>query len=185
MKRIRNFKIVILFLLLFCANTIFSEEAEEPVKKKKSRNSLIMLRLSDWDVILTLSSIEWGTPDRWSITSRYIHEMEKERNGKTWLHNLGLFLSPGVSGGRLGVDYLVIYTPDSWGDFALLGDLRAVLLRTWGNPLSTSSDATFAGAEFKICLSFLLNVSAGYYSPIENTNENISPFWGFHLGVGI
>ena len=176
-------KITILFLLLLCSNMIFSEEAEEPVKKKESRKSWIMLRLSDRDVILTLSSIEWGTPDRWSITSRYIHDLDKERNGKTWLNNVGVFLSPGFSGGRLGIDYLVIYTPDSWGDFALMGDLRGVLLRTWGNPLSTSSDATFAGAEIKICLSFLLNVSAGYYSPI--TNENSKSFWGFHFGVGI
>lgn len=175
--------IIILFLLLFCANMIFSEEAEEPVKKKESRKSWIMLRLSDRDVILTLSSIEWGTPDRWSITSRYIHDLDKERNGKTWLNNAGVFLSPGFSGGRLGVGYLVIYTPDSWGDFALMGDLRGVLLRTWGNPLSTSSNTTFAGAEIKICLSFLLNVSASYYSPI--TNENTKPFWGFHFGIGI
>ena len=42
MKRI----IVILFLLLFFTNTILSQESEKPVKKRESRNSWIMLRLT-------------------------------------------------------------------------------------------------------------------------------------------
>ena len=179
MKRV----MVILSLLLLFTNVILSQESEKPITKRRPDNSSIMLHLSDQDVILTISSIEWGTPDRWSITSRYIHKLEKERNGKTLLNNVGIFLSPGFSGGRLGAGYLVIYTPDSWRGFALLGELRGVLLRTWGNPRLTSSKTTFAGAEIKICLLFLLNVSAGYYSPI--TNGNTKSFWGFHIGVGI
>ena len=179
MKRL----IVILFLLLLCANTIFSQESEKPVEKKDSRNSWIMHHLSDQDVILTLSSIEWGTPDRWSITSRYVHMFEKDRDNKTWLNNLSITLSPGISGGRFAIGYQGIYSPASLRDFGLISELRGVLLRTWGNPLSTSSNTTFAGAEMKICLSFLLNVSAGYYSPI--TSENIKSFWGFHFGIGI
>ena len=179
MKRI----IVTIFLLLLFTNTILSEESEKPVKKREPRSSWIMQFLSDQDVILTLSSIEWGTPDRLSITSRYIHMFEKDRDDKTWLNNLSITLCPGISGGRLGVGYLVIYSPESLKDFGLLSELRGVLLRTWGNPLSTTSNTTFAGAEMKICLSFLLNVSAGYYSPI--TNENIKSFWGFHFGIGI
>ena len=162
-------------------NTILSQESEQPVKKRESRNSWIMLHLSDQDVILTLSSIEWGTPDRWSITSRYIHGFEKERKRITWRNSVGISLSPGLSGGRLGVGYLGIYSPASMKALALISELRGVLLRTWGNPLSTSTNSTLVGAEVKICLSWLINVSAGYYSPI--TSENIKSFWGFHFGI--
>ena len=98
---------------------------------------------------------------------------------------MGISLSPGLSGGRLGVGYIGIYSPASMKGFALISELRGVLLRTWGNPLSTSADVTFAGAEVKICLSWLLNVSAGYYSPISDSNKNIKSFWGFHFGIGI
>ena len=134
---------------------------------------------------MPITSIEWGTPDRWSFTSRYIHSFEKERKRRIWHSNFTVFLSPGLSGGRIGAGFLGIYSPSSpkLREFDLLGELRGVLLRTWGNPLSTSFNTTFAGAEMKISLSWLLNFSAGYYSPI--TNEDIKPFWGFHLGIGI
>ncbi|MCK5051396.1 MAG: hypothetical protein KAS53_06650 [Candidatus Cloacimonetes bacterium] len=78
MKRIT----VTLFLLLLFTNTILCQESEKAIKKKEPRNSWIMLHLNDQDVILTLSSIEWRIPDRWSITSRYIHGFDKERKKK-------------------------------------------------------------------------------------------------------
>ena len=58
------------------------------------------------------------------------------------------------------------------------------MLRTWGNPLITNPDNTFAGAEFKISL-FVFSISAGYYSPLVNNKENVKSFWGFHLGLGV
>jgi len=172
-------KRTMLFLMLLCAITIFGEESKE---KPKNRG---FFRITEQDIILPIVSIEWGNPDRLSFTSRYIHDFHKEKKRITWRNNAGIFLSPGLSGGRLGVSYLGIYSPSSpkLRDFALFTELRGVLLRTWGNPLSTSSNTTFAGAEMKICISFLLNISAGYYSPI--TNEDIKSFWGFHIGVGI
>jgi hypothetical protein len=185
MKGIMNYKIVTILLLLLYSNTILSQESEEKDKPKKRPNQSFVFRLSEQDVILPITSIEWGHPDRWSFTSRYIHGFEKERKRRTWINNIGVSLSPGLSGGRLGVNYLGIYSPASLREFALFSELRGVILRTWGNPLSTNPNTTFAGAEIKICLSWLLNTSIGYYSPITKSNENIKPFWGFHFGIGI
>ncbi len=181
MKGIEKYKIVTILLLFLCTNTILSQESE----KKEKPNQGFVFRLSEQDVILPITSIEWGHPDRWSFTSRYIHSFEKERKRRLWQNNLGLSISPGLSGGRLGVGYLGIYSPPSLREFALFIELRSVLLRTWGNPLSTIPNTTFVGAELKICLSWLINLGAGYYSPITNSNENINPFWGFHFGIGI
>lgn len=178
MKRL----IVILFLLLLFTNTIFGPETEQKEKPKKRPNQSLIFKITEQDIIMPIISIEWGQPDRWSITSRYIHNFDKEKKGRTWHNNAGVFLSPGISGGRLGVGYLGIYSPASMRDFSIFSELRGVLLRTWGNPLSTSSNTTFAAAEIKISLFGFLNSSAGYYSPI--TNENIKSFWGFHFGVG-
>ena len=173
------------FLLFLFAYPVWSQESEQTSVQNKSRGSWISHRLSDQDVFLTISSIEWGTPDRWSITSRYVHMFEKDRDNKTWLNNLCIALSPGTAGGRFAIGYQGIYSPKSMQDFAIFSEARLVLLRTWGNPLSTRTNTTFVGAELKICLSWLLSLGVGYYSPITNSNENIKPFWGFHFGIGI
>ena len=176
-------KRTLLFLfLLICVSNNFGEESKE--KKQTGMGKFFLIELSEQDKIMPIILIEWGQPDRWSFTSRYIHDFHKEKTSITWRNNAGIFLSPGISGGRLGVSYLGIYTPssESLQGTGLLSEIRAVMLRTWGNPLSTSSDTTFAGAEIKLCF-FAFNISAGYYSPI--TNDNTKSFWGFHFGVGI
>ncbi|HHE64807.1 MAG TPA: hypothetical protein ENL09_02180 [Bacteroidetes bacterium] len=176
--------ILFLFLLLFCANTIFGEESKE--KKQTGMGKFFLIELSEQDKILPIILIEWGQPDRWSFTSRYIHDFHKEKTSIPWRNNAGIFLSPGISGGRLGISYLGIYTPssESLQGTGLLSEIRAVMLRTWGNPLSTSSDTTFAGAEIKLSF-FVFNISAGYYSPLAIGKEDVSSFFGFHFGIGV
>jgi hypothetical protein len=100
-----------------------------------------------------------------------------------WKNGVGLSLSPGWSGGRIGVDYLGIYLREEMKDFALFTQFRGAILRTWGNPLTASPDNTYAGAEIKFCISFLFDIGAGYYYPISDVRED--PFFGFHIGVGI
>lgn len=185
-----NFRFIInimysVFLLFLFAHLVWSQESEQTEKQKKTRNSRGMLFLSDQDVILPITSIEWGSPDRWSITSRYVHMFQTDRDNKTWLHNLSISLSPGITGGRLGIGYQGIYSPKSMQDFAIFSEARLVLLRTWGNPLSITTKNTFIGAEIRTSISFLLNVGIGYYKQITNQNGNHKDFYGFHVGVGI
>ena len=172
---------LLLLFLLVCVSNIFGEE---PIRKKHSgKGRFFLIELSEQDKILPIILIEWGKPDRWSFTSRYIHDFHKERTSIPWRNNAGIFFSPGVSGGRLGVNYLGIYSPSSKSlqGTGFLSEIRAVLLRTWGNPLITNPDTTFAGGEIKLSF-FVFNISAGFYSPI--TNETTKSFWGFHLGLG-
>ncbi|TKJ40488.1 hypothetical protein CEE37_09245 [candidate division LCP-89 bacterium B3_LCP] len=174
------------FVLIFLfAHPVWSQESEQSTKQKKSQNSRGMLFLSDQDVILPITSIEWGSPDRWSFTSRYVHMFEKDRNNKTWLNNLSITLSPGISGGRFGIGYQSIFPPPSMPDFGVFSEARVVLLRTWGNPLSTVTNRTFVGAEIRGSLSFLFNIGIGYYTQISDANGNREDFYTFHVGVGI
>lgn len=175
-------RLLLFLFLLICVSNIYSEESKK--KKHSGMGKFFLIKLSEQDKIMPIILIEWGQPDRWSFTARYIHDFHKEKTSITWRNNAGIFLSPGVSGGRLGVGYLGIYSPSSKSlqGTGLLSEIRAVMLRTWGNPLSTSSDTTFAGAEFKLSF-FIFNVCAGYYSPISN--KEIEPFWGMHFGIGV
>jgi hypothetical protein len=174
------------FVLIFLfVHPVWAQESEQTTKQKKSGGGRGMLQLSDQDVILPITSIEWGTPDRWSITSRYVHMFEKDRDNKTWLHNLSISLSPGIAGGRLGIGYQGIFSPRSMPDFGVFSEARAVLLRTWGNPLSTVTNRTFVGAEIRSSLSFLINLGIGYYKQISDANGNRKDFYAFHVGVGI
>lgn len=179
-RHILKVSYVISLLLLF-AHPVWNQDSLQTANPKKSS----LFQLSDQDVILPITSIEWGTPDRWSITSRYVHMFEKDRDNKTWLNNLSITLSPGTTGGRFAIGYQGIYTPKSMGDYAILSEVRAVLLRTWGNPLSTLPNRTFVGAEIRTSLSFLFNVGIGYYKQISNLNGDRKDFYGFHFGIGI
>ena len=172
-------------LLFVFASPVWSQESEQTEKQKKSGGGRGMLKLSDQDVIVPITSIEWGTPDRWSITSRYVHLFGEDRDNKTWLHNLSISLSPGISGGRLGIGYQGIFSPRSIQDFAVFSEARVVLLRTWGNPLSASPDQTYIGGELRMSLSFLLNLGIGYFTKISDADGPEEDFYGFHVGIGI
>jgi hypothetical protein len=181
MKRLQALHIVLLLL----GFTLQGWSQDKPPVEKKHHGSWFVSRLSDQDVILTISTIEWGIPDRWSFTSRYIHMFERDRDHKKWLNDLTITLSPGISGGRFGVGYQCIAGFKSMPDFGLLSEARMVLLRTWGNPLSVEADRTLIGAELRTSLSGMLNVSFGHYWPISTPAGSRKPFWGFHVGVGI
>lgn len=176
---------VSVFLLFLFAHPVWSQDSLQTAKQKKSPPPRLMFKLSDQDVILPISSIEWGTPDRWSVTSRYVHMFEKDRGNKTWLNNLSITLSPGISGGRFAIGYQGIFSPRSMPDFGIISEARVVLLRTWGNPLSALSNRTFVGAEFRISLSFLINLGIGYFTQISGSKSDREQFYGFHIGIGI
>ncbi|TFH00880.1 MAG: hypothetical protein E4H13_06320 [Calditrichales bacterium] len=179
------FHIMYTVLLLFLfAYPVCSQESDKTDKTKKSSDSRLMFPLSDQDIILPITSIEWGIPDRWSITSRYVHMFEKDRDNKTWLNNGSIALSLGTAGGRFAIGYQGIYSPKSMQDFAIISEARLVLLRTWGNPLSITSKSSFIGAEIRTSLYFF-NVGIGYYKQITNLNGVQEDFYGFHAGVGI
>jgi len=173
------------FLLFLVVNSVWCQESEQKEKQQKTRKSKLMWRLSEQDVILPITSIEWGIPDRWSFTSRFVHELGKDRDGKEWFHSLCVTVSPGISGGRFAVSYHNIYDPKSSTDFGILSEARIVLLRTWGNPLSTLPNLTFVGAEFRTGFSWLINFGIGYYSQISDSNGSREQFYGLHVGVGI
>ncbi len=175
------------FLLFVSLNTVFCQEREKDKEPKKRPNQGLVFRLSEQDVIIPITSIEWGHPDRWSFTMRYMHSFHKERKRRIWHQGVGISLHPGWSGGRLAFNYSVIYSPPSPSlrEFAVFIHLNATFLRTWGNPLTAITNTTYAGPELKIGVSWVLNVTLGYYSPISNADNNPEPFWGFHFGVGI
>ncbi len=183
--KFRHILYVLVFLLLLFTPQVWSQESEQTEKQEKSQNSRLMFKLSDQDVILPITSIEWGTPDRWSVTSRYVHMFEKDRDNKTWLNNLSITLSPGISGGRFAIGYQGIFSPKSRPDFGIFSEARLVLLRTWGNPLSTETNRTFIGAEIRSSLSFLINIGIGYFTQISTSNGSRERFYGLHIGIGI
>ena len=172
-------------LLFMFSHAGWGQDSEQPAKQEKSQDHRFMLRLSDQDVVLPISSIEWGEPDRWSITSRYTHMFEKDRNNKTWLNSLSISLSPGIAGGRFSIGYLGIYGPKTKKDFGILSEARVVLLRTWGNPLSADPNRTFVGAEIRSSLSGVINIGFGYYRQISDSTGRGEHFYGLHVGFGI
>jgi len=171
-------------LLLTLALPAWSQEEQLAPRKKEHRSWLV---LSDQDTIAPVTSVEWGPPDRWSFTARYIHFFEKDRDYKRWLNNFTVVLSPGTDGGRLGVGYQGTFSPDlvSNPDWAMFVEGRAVLLRTWSNPLETEANRTFVGAEIRFAPSVWFNIGSGYYWQVSSSDGSRDSFWGYHVGIGM
>jgi hypothetical protein len=172
------------FLVLLAASSIHGQEAEHAGKRAQASRWFVV-RLSDQDVLLPVSSIEWGTPDRWSLTARYIHMFVKDRADRTVLNNLVIALSPGTAGGRLAIGHQSIVSPRSMPDVHILSEARLVILRTWGNPLSTVADRTFVGGEIRGSPGSVINIGIGYFTQLHNSNGRRDHVLGFHIGVGM
>lgn len=187
MTRERPFQWVCAVLLLFgLAGPAWSQEAGRATRG----GSWFVTNLSDQDVIVAVTSVQWGAPDRWSFTSRYIHMFNKDRDYRRVLHNFSVTLSPGTAGGRLGAGYENIFNtkqhrPGQRGGVTLLSEARVVCLRTWGHPLSTDANRNFVGGEVRTSLAGVVNVGVGYYAPISAADGRPTAFWGLHAGVGM
>lgn len=175
----------IISLLLTFTLPVWTLEAVQPTLHNESQGSWLIARPSDQDVFLLISSIEWGSPDRWSFTSRFVHMFNKDRTNRTWLNNLTFTLCPGTDGGRLGLGYQGILTSRSMIGMTLLNEIRVDLLRTWGNPIATASGRTFVGVELRSSFAGIFNLGTGYYTQISATSDRQGLFWRFHIGVGI
>jgi hypothetical protein len=180
--KFRNIFNLLAFHLFLFVIPVWSQNSEPT--KITIPNSWEVHKLSDQDVVFSISSIEWGTPDCWSITSKYVHMFEKYRDNKKWLNMLTVTLSPGISGGRFGIGYCGMYIPPKMKDLGFPIEIRAVLLRTWGNPLSSPSNCTFVGPELRTSFIFI-GLAIGYYSLISGSSIDRKQFYGFHISVGM
>ena len=104
--------LLILFLLV---NPTLGQDSEPDEQQQKSDNRKGWIQFSDGSILLPITAIEWGAPDRWSFTSLYVSSVwraeDEVENKKTWHHNLHASLSPGLSGGRFGIGYGLIFDP--------------------------------------------------------------------------
>ncbi len=158
------------------------------VPGRPSRGSWFVARPSEDDVLLSVSSLEWGNPDRWSFTSRYVHLYGTldERNRGPWVRSITVTLSPGTDGGRLGLGYWGVFTPRKGArgsGIPIMGEARVVILRTWSDPLGTTAGRTFVGPEKRGSFLALVNVGAGYYRRISAGSRGTLA--AIHVGVGI
>ena len=144
-----------------------------------------MMRLSPRDVLLPITSVEWGTPDRWSFTSRYVHGFEDHRGHVPRRDHITVTLSPGTAGGRLGVGYYGLFELKDKRDLIIVIESRAVLLRTWGSPLETEADRTFAGIELRGGIGPFCNVGVGWYRQVSSSDGETYLIIGVHLGIGM
>jgi hypothetical protein len=173
--------IVLLSLCLMEPAAGQDAQGDESSKEKKRS----FCRLSPSDLILPITSIEFGVPDRWSMTARYIHQFDPCPGHIPRRDNFCVTLSPGLSGGRLGLGYEAIFTWEDEHDLAVFFEARAVLLRTWGNPLVALPDENYIGVEVRGAYIFLCNIGVGWYKQISSFDGEADTFVGVHLGVGI
>jgi hypothetical protein len=170
-------------LLLLLAIPAASQEASCPSENSEQRR--LMKRLGPRDVLLPITSIEWGTPDRWSFTSRYVHGFYDSRERLPRRDNISVVLSPGTAGGRLGVGYYGLFELEGKRELIVILESRAVLLRTWGNPLETEADRTFAGIELRGGIGPVCNIGVAWYRQVSSSESAGDSIVGVHIGIGM
>ena len=187
MSRIRIFFLV---LGLFTSGAVASSalpdttiaQYQDSSSGWQGRNHRFVLNLSKDDALMPITSIEWGTPDRWSLTSRYVHMFTQDRNDAALIHSLTATLSPGTDGGRVGIGYHGVWKA---GPVPLLSEARFVFLRTWRHPLATKPNRSFLGVEIRFSVVGVVNTGIGHYWQIATVDGRRESIWGFHVGVGL
>ena len=186
-RRISRASVVLLVLLVlpvaspaWCATR--TQTGRDPLLRR-----LLLPHKGEHLVVLSMSSIEWGTPDRWSFTSRcvYMFGSEYARDHARWINMVALAASPGLDGGRVGLGYQFIPCAKPWSNLGLIYEARGVLLRTWRSPMVVAPGRTFAGVELRGSLVGFFNAGAGWYGRVQGADGGRDHFWGFHLGVGM
>lgn len=184
MTRVRVLWACAVLLLFASADAAWSQGAARTRKPKTGIARFFFP--TDQDVFLPVTTVEWGVPDRWSFSARYIHMFQKERDHVRVLHNVTVTLTPGTAGGRMGVGYENIFnTRTNRPGMTLLSEAKVVVLRSWGDPISTDAGRTFIGGELHTSLHGVVNIGVGYYAPHSTGDGRPKAFWGVHFGVGI
>jgi hypothetical protein len=170
--------VLALLCLLAAAPPAAAQQTSGPQHERSLLSQLFMRKFGAQDVTLLVSGFEWGAPDRWSFTSRYVHMFQTDRDHKRMLHNFTATLSPGLAGARLGAGYQNV-------SFGLLSEARAVLLRTWREPITADPNRTFAGVELRTSLTGVASAGVGWYTPVGTAPASRKAFVGLHVGVGM
>ena len=93
-----------------------------------------------------------------------------------WGRGILLQIEPGVAGGKLGIGY---GRKEGTGGDAI----KAVLLRTWGDPVLADENATYVGLEASVSV-FALRLGLGPLYRVTDVDEDDSR-WSSILGIGM
>jgi len=177
-------------LLLALTTPAWSQQSPHAPRRKSGLSRIFFP--TDQDVLMPVMSVEWGVPDRWSVTSRYIHMFQKNRDHKPTLHNMTVSVAPGTAGTRVGLGYENIHgfgnartASGASGGIVLLSEARVVMLRTWGSPLHAAAHQRFIGGELRTSLTGVVNIGVGYYKARSPAPGDTRALWGVHVGVGL
>ncbi|HKJ91637.1 MAG TPA: hypothetical protein VJ957_00655 [Longimicrobiales bacterium] len=138
-------------------------------------------RLGERDFLLPITAIQWGSPERWSFTGRFVHRLDVAEHGVHATWTVGL--SPGTGGARAHTGILGVFNLPEHPDTAVRWGASLELLRTWGRPLGAVAYRNYGGVELSGGLPPFLLVGLGRYWPIGAGDAG--PVWGFRIGFGI
>jgi hypothetical protein len=153
-------------------------------KKGFGIRDIILHKFSDDDVSILITSIEWGVPDRWSFTSRYVHMFTQNRDTQSLINNFTATISPGIDALRISAGYQAILTKRFWIGVDLLNELRFTWMHTWNKPIIALKNENYGGIELRSSFTGLLNMGFGYFLPLSSSSKSGSLIC-IHAGVGI
>jgi hypothetical protein len=162
-----------------------AQDAQTPSAGEKLHRRFNWLggQLTDRDLVLWLAGVEFGVPAGPAFNSRYFHRWGEDRGGRNpagaWRY-FTVSLSPGINGGRIGLGFGAL----NLGKPLVGAELRAAMIRTWRNPISTEPNLTFAGPEARVLLFDAVSAGIGYYWQVSPGRSPGDRLLGGQIGLG-
>jgi hypothetical protein len=124
-----------------------------------------------------------GAPQKASVALGAVYGADWQRNGRDHSRNVGLFVEPGLSGGRASVAYL----DHGYGSFGSGFGVAASMLRTWNDPWWARENQTYVGGEVILWPIVFVGPRLGIFRSIGGNASGDRKRWlvTFDFGFGL
>jgi hypothetical protein len=121
-----------------------------------------------------------GAPQKASIAGGVVIGEDWRENGRDHSRNVGLWVEPGLSGGRASVAYI----SHGYGSFGSGFAVGASVLRTWKDPWIAKENLTYIGGDVMLWPIVFVGPRIGLFRSVTSGAEN-RWFVSFDFGFGL
>ncbi len=121
-----------------------------------------------------------GAPQKASVAVGAVYGVEWQSDGRDHSRNVGLFVEPGLSGGRASIAYI----DHGYGSFGSGFAVAASVLRTWNDPWWAHENVTYVGGEVTLWPILFVGPRVGVFRSVGNGAINSPKRWMVTLDFG-
>ena len=131
--------------------------------------------------ILPGLGVHVGAPQKASVAAGIVLGEDWREHGRDRSRNVGLWVEPGLSGGRASVAYI----NHGYGSFGSGFGIAASVLRAWDDPWVAKQNVTYVGGELLLWPIVFVGPRVGLFHSVTGPSGSQKWFVSFDFGVGL